>query len=262
MAIRKTYKKNDRQYDLIYTNGNEYIDENNEFYIGFYIIDPKTKQVYKGTEVKNQLDREQLFKVPKSLSDPMNKKYYDLTELKFNFYTGINTYFPRPSEKDYKKGKFTRYFVKKINEDKIYELSQADFKTVNNVNKKGPNGYLFQQFKFEWGISGPIEDVKSANERKLRFINKSYPGIINYLGDLDEFHETKPIVQRQTLDREYPDGEKMHPNLPAAYGFSNQKNQACSNCIFKNNNACKLWQANIRNNYWCGRWKAIPDTTY
>ena len=246
---------------VLYTNGNEYIRaDNREEWIGFYTI-TSDNRVFAGTDY-NDIGRMKLLTIPNSAFDPKNKRYHDLTTDQFDRYNYPPYYFPTPTSRDYKRGTFFRYFVKKINEDIIIEISPEQADKINNRNAKGINSFLWSNYSLRWTISGPINDVRKANERVLLLSRQYMPGLSKYLGDLDEFHETKPIVQRQTLDREYPDGEKMHPNLPAAYGFSNQKNQACSNCIFKNNNACKLWQANIRNNYWCGRWKAIPNTTY
>lgn len=254
-----TFKNN---YSVNYTNGKEFLDSNNNEYIGFYVTEPGNK-FYEGSKtISHGSLKKPLRRIPEYAFNPENKKYFELTDLRFDKHTGVTTNYVQPSKRDYKQGYFTRYFVKKINEDAIYELDVDRYESINIINRVGPNERLYDRLELRWTIAGPIDQAKLANERMLLSKEEFLPGLSKFLGDLDEFHETKPIVQRQTLDREYPDGEKMHPNLPAAYGFSNQKNQACSNCIFKNNNACKLWQANIRNNYWCGRWKAIPDTTY
>ena len=61
--------------------------------------------------------------------------------------------------------------------------------------------------------------------------------------------------------RTYPNGEKIHPRLPLLYGKPphNKPNQNCKNCMFYKNNYCSLWRANIRDEYWCGKWKPKPQ---
>ena len=62
--------------------------------------------------------------------------------------------------------------------------------------------------------------------------------------------------------RKYPDGQPTDPNLPTAYGLPPQdvENQACHNCKFYNNNYCTFWNAPVRHEYWCAKWKSIYYT--
>ena len=60
-------------------------------------------------------------------------------------------------------------------------------------------------------------------------------------------------------NRRYPDGEIISNNLPSAYGLppKGYENQICHNCIFYKNDHCTYWDAPVRDEYWCKKWKAI-----
>lgn len=74
--------------------------------------------------------------------------------------------FPKPTEKDYELGVFTRYFVKKINELKYVELSK---KTYDKIQKKNPNYVweLYTGFKLQWTITGPESQVAITNRNQV-----------------------------------------------------------------------------------------------
>jgi len=65
-------------------------------------------------------------------------------------------FYPKPTTQDYKLGEFTRYFVKKINENKYIETS---FLTPND---------LYIAFQLPWLISGDKEEVARVNQNIVR----------------------------------------------------------------------------------------------
>ena len=98
----------------------------------------------------------------------------------------------------------------------------------------------------------------------LIIINKNYtyPGITNYLSDLNEFHPDEHLVERPIPiehTRGYIDGETIPVQLPASYGLPKteiaESNKRCGTCKFNNLGQCTLWNANIRNNFWCKSWQ-------
>jgi hypothetical protein len=64
-------------------------------------------------------------------------------------------YRPSPIKDDYQSGFITRYFSKKINENKIYEIDPS---TVSLIEKK-----LYYIVNLNWKISGSKEKVMNGN---------------------------------------------------------------------------------------------------
>ena len=136
-------------------------------------------------------------------------------------------------------------------------MSKDSAAKYNNRNREGINSFLWNRCQLTWTISGPIKSAREVNKRVVEEKEKEMTGILNYLSDLDELHEERPILNLQKQTKTYEDGEVIHPNLPVAYGYPQKQGQNCANCAFNKNNACTMWQANIRANFWCGRWKKI-----
>lgn len=65
--------------------------------------------------------------------------------------TDIVRYVPKPTDVDYKNGYITRYFAKKVNENKIIETTNDAYKQSNNP--------LYKVVELRWKISGPKDDV-------------------------------------------------------------------------------------------------------
>lgn len=184
-----------------YTNGGEfvYFDPNVSGYVeyfGFYHV-LKSGQVFAGSDFKKKR-KIKLKNPPKSAFDPKNGAYYLLTNDAFDRYNYPQYYYPRPSKADYKRGSITRTFLQKKNEpDIIIEITQEDAELHNNRNRQGTNAFLWNIDKLIWTISGPIDQVRKANQRAIDSLEKSIKGIKYYLGDLDEFHEDLPILVNQ-----------------------------------------------------------------
>jgi len=74
-------------------------------------------------------------------------------------------YIPTPSESDYKTGFISRYFVKKINNDFVYETSQKDYSNVDLST--------WQKVEVEWKITGPrftqnsVQGVEPFNNTQI-----------------------------------------------------------------------------------------------
>jgi hypothetical protein len=252
------YKLKDITVD--YSNGKEYVYSEGPGkepveYFGYY-HKTKSGHIFAGND-PSSTPKIPLLTAPLSFFNEKNKRYFILTGNAYDRHQYPQYHFPEPTATDYKKGTFTRFFVKKINENTIIEINREDASKYNNSNFVGTNADLWYKMKLSWTITGPIEDVRKVNQRVLESKEQEMRGILNYLSDLDEFHEQRPILNLQKQTRTYSNGEVIHPNLPTAYGYPANEGQNCGNCAFKLNNACSLWQANIRNNFWCGRWKKV-----
>lgn len=91
---------------------------------------------------------------------------------------------PQPTEKDYEKYKFKRYFAKKINSQYGYfEIDEKTYKSIDSKKKEYDyNLYLVGQI--EWAIVG---DTKIININTIRNAELEYPGISFYFRNLEEY---------------------------------------------------------------------------
>lgn len=104
-----------------------------------------------------------------------------------------NTYYPQPTEQDYKKGYVIRYFTKKENEKGfITEISEAEYNSIVN----GTADYdisLYQTTTILWKLTGPLRSTRMSqynvipgivdtNERLTISANKNFLGIVDFIG--------------------------------------------------------------------------------
>ena len=104
-----------------------------------------------------------------------------------------NTYYPQPTEDDYKKGYVIRYFTKKENERGfITEINEAEYNSIVN----GTADYdisLYQTTKILWKLTGPLKSTRTSqynvipgiidtNERLTISSDKNFLGIVDYIG--------------------------------------------------------------------------------
>jgi hypothetical protein len=110
-------------------------------------------------------------------------------------FTGISTNFPvykkpSPDANDYKNGYITRYFVKKINDNTIYEVDSVGFSDISDT--------LYTKSSILWKITGKSNDttdgktlidigVISYNSYSITVLEKTIPGVRNILKNVLEF---------------------------------------------------------------------------
>lgn len=192
-----------------------------------------------------------------------NSQYFNLTGIRFDKYTSPQYYFPELTQRDFNKGNVVRYFAQKINDSSyIMEITRDEFKKRNNTNTEGMDEGIWNTFSLVWTISGTLKEAEKANQRVLIKKNYTYNGITNYLSDLNEFHPDEHLIQKPILDkseRAYDDNEPIPIELPSSYGLPEvgivESNKRCGTCKFNNLGQCTLWNANIRNNFWCKSWQ-------
>lgn len=104
-----------------------------------------------------------------------------------------NSYYPQPTEADYKRGYIIRYFTKKENERGfIIEISDSEYKSILG----GTADYdisVYQTCKILWKITGPLNSQRKSqynvipgiidtNKRLTEEANKTFLGIVDYIG--------------------------------------------------------------------------------
>lgn len=115
-------------------------------------------------------------------------------------YTPPKVYNPRNhlTLLDYKRTWFSRYFVKRRNHanSDIIEINANQYKTLTKKGA-GINGNLYYGITLRWRIAGNVDNefvdgvthfgITDANKRTLFYLEKQMPGIIKFLGFLEEF---------------------------------------------------------------------------
>lgn len=211
------YSENEIEKNL-YTAGKEYMDMDNNEYIGHYHKYIKTGEVF--TELEYNTNKSKKLKpYLTEISNKAIKQYLgtvkDVEELpdvtfivpnnlyKPNQYVAPIQYHPKPTPDEYKVGVMNRYFLKKRNarNGKILEVNK---KTYDLTTEKGPiDGNLWKRYTLKWRISGPINDIKnkanivispgisSTNRRILKKAESEFSGITSYLSNVIQFGKVK-----------------------------------------------------------------------
>jgi len=130
----------------------------------------------------------------KNFTEAQKRNLAVIGNLKSNRIPGKpNSYFPQPSENDYKRGYLIRYFTKKENERGfVIEISEDEYNSIVN----GTADYdvsMYQTTKILWKITGPLRSQRKSqydvtagiidtNQRLTEAANKTFLGIVDFIG--------------------------------------------------------------------------------
>jgi hypothetical protein len=104
-----------------------------------------------------------------------------------------NSYYPNPTEEDYKKGYLIRYFTKKENEKGfVIEISRDEYNSIVD-GTADYNISIYQTVQILWKITGPLKNKRTSqynmtagiidtNERLVESANKTFLGIKDFIG--------------------------------------------------------------------------------
>ena len=153
---------------------------------------------------------EEIFKLPNyqnapglnsvNLPDAIKKRLAGTSKLELNRTPGKpNSYYPQPTEEDYRKGYVVRFFTKKENERGfITEISEDEYNGIVN----GTVDYdisLYQVTKILWKLTGPLRNTRMSqynvipgiidtNQRLTEAANKNFLGIVEWIeGDYAKY---------------------------------------------------------------------------
>ena len=256
------------------TQGEFVLASNREPYVGPYLA-TKDGRYFAGSD-KNLLGPsiiKQSTQFPKEFGKNKNTRIFNLLKKGvFRAHAKHKTLVSSksiPTEADYKKGYYYRYFLyKQNNPDSVIEIKTEDYLEVNK--RKELDRSLYSVDFIKWCLKG---DVASINKKTIDNKVKSNPfvrGIKNIFFTLNEFYKPPKFgestsVENNIPNRYYPDnngepGEIIPSNLPESYQIPPYPNQKCQNCIFlkrKKANGyghCSKWRASIKQSYWCKSW--------
>ena len=206
------YPKNKIQTNL-YSNGDNLVKSSNlELYTGPYYKISNGK-MYVGVTPNSQRYPEELLPLIEDTTSNTTKIINEITISDININnTIVNNYignlddppknqqipvpfYPNPNVEDYKRGYFTRYFAKQINNYSFIEINQLAYKNLESKNSE----YLWQLYyvtEIPWQIRGNATDVYKTNESVVfiqeknnfkglsQFLRKNY--VKYYIGE--DFH--------------------------------------------------------------------------
>tara|TARA_B100001559_G_scaffold171192_1_gene143445 strand:- start:221 stop:1087 length:867 start_codon:yes stop_codon:yes gene_type:complete len=186
------------------------------------LLDLLTGAAFLGSFFQNHLG--QFFKGKGMTANPepllfIPDKKEEETDTKF-----FNRYL-KPSDKDYEKGKLTRYFVKDIPSGKVAELDKNAYVKQQKEDKP------YRKFhKLDWLVSGLVENtkikgydaegIKSKNEKTILLAERALPGIKNLLTDGTQFTKNTLTqnVQGNLVSEEDRLGANSKENLETKIG--------------------------------------------
>jgi hypothetical protein len=117
-------------------------------------------------------------------------KNYSVSKMSNNYPV---SYFPRPTEEEYRKGYITRYFIKGINQNGyITEISPAEYANFQDGSVKYDVSFYITG-KLNWKIIGPLNTIRISqydirmgiidmNKSEVEKLNKTFLGITEYIG--------------------------------------------------------------------------------
>ena len=159
-----------------------------------------------------------------------------------------------PTEEDYNRGYFIRYYLIRVNSDYYKEINIETYTKYNTKKKIDEN--LYNIGKIKWAITG---DVMHINRNMLILQERKHPGITKIFPIYNEFER---IANYNIKGRTYPDFTDIPSQLPPSYDLPKIASRNCQNCFYnKNKGLCMKWNANIRSNYWCKSWFSVTKAT-
>jgi hypothetical protein len=217
----------------LYTNIGEFsITDTGENYEGFYHetfdgkffsgktpSDPNRKSLVKSTlqERENKINQ-----LP-NLKDGLTYRGLGSTESEvYRFGDDPESFIPRPTSQDYKRGYITRYFATKRNQTppRIIEIPQQVYEDLSKQNGTY-NFALWRVISLFWRISGPLRDTRDkngiittgiidTNERIIQDANQQMKGIRQYLSNLIQFAIKEDLV---LISNQYTGGNEYTVKL-------------------------------------------------
>ena len=189
---------------ILRTEGGEFsIKKTNKPYTGQY-IESSNGKFYAGANTFD-LSVELIKITDSSLNFGKNRNTYRYNILKpnkkktFEKIKSIPTFKTKPTDKDYEKLKYTRYFARKVNS--VFGYFEISYKTYKSLKSKKSeyDWHFYECGELEWALKG---DTGIINRNNLLLLQKDWPGILRAFPFLEEYksEEPLPIPKNQPYD--------------------------------------------------------------
>jgi hypothetical protein len=101
------------------------------------------------------------------------------------------SYFPQPTDEDYRIGYIERYFAKPRANIKgvIIEINKDEYENLTGIFST-PTSLHYNAIKLRWVIQGTFEEIQRSNSNTLIYHEKNMPGISLHLGNLLQFWQS------------------------------------------------------------------------
>ena len=184
----------------LFLNGKSYSGKYYETYDGKYFtganpIVGDNKQLYKISDLVRSIGDLDPYQPPvDDLGGPTEQTLINAYSISKRVTNSPISYFPKPTDADYRKGFITRYFIKKINDNGyITEISPSEYANF----KDGTVNYdvsFYLTGQLVWKIIGPPNSVRlsqynivlgviDANKSQVEKLNTTFLGIYDYIGE-------------------------------------------------------------------------------
>jgi len=188
---KKEYYNKEEIVENQYTTGKEYMTKNRVEYIGLY-HKYITGEVY--TLARYNSNKSVPLIPYQEESDDIKIYKSNKPKIKTKYNTP-NIFYPSPTTADIKKKRMTRYVLKNVSTNQIFE---TNLQTVKNYQKKKIDNNLYQLETIEWKISGPLNTttingitqigVIEENIQTIRNKSKKMSGLLQYFKSYSEFY--------------------------------------------------------------------------
>ena len=207
--------------NILNTPGGEFIIRStNQEYIGNY-IELSNGKYYAGNN-PTQLGQELIIPLSfNKLGESENVKLYsNLRPKNTKFQTQVKTIYPSktlPTEEDYNREYYIRYFAKKVNEPKGYMEIDIDIFNAINQQKKTYDYNLYNVGLITWNLKN---GTRKANFTNLQILERTFPFVSIIFPILNEFEIIDNILTTQGGELYYEDGREytgpyhVHEGVP------------------------------------------------
>jgi hypothetical protein len=166
-------------------------------------LDPNSKRLIRSTQKTRETTISQLPPLQGGLTyEGLGSNENEI----YRFGDDPDSFTPRPTGQDYKRGYITRYFATRRNQSppQIVEIPQQVYNDLANRNGNY-NFALWRVISLFWKISGPLRDTRdrngiitkgivNTNERIIQDANQQMRGIRQYLFNLIQFAVREDLV--------------------------------------------------------------------
>ena len=187
----------------LYTKGGElYYPSNNQEYTGYYYV--TSQNLYFTGKYPGDFPNEPLTLGQSEEVTDFNPNTPKLSKQSFWVYQGSGynkqlkntsslplSYYPKPTNKEYKTGEFQRYFLSKSNEIKFIETTKFEYNKY--LNQSPDTAYqLYQTINLSWVLTGNREEVYKVNLSTVQRVENDFGlrGFTQYFKNrFDQFYK-------------------------------------------------------------------------
>ena len=195
--------------NILNTPGNEFIKKfGGEGYVGKY-MELSNGKYYAGSDPSNLGEELIIPLAPNQLNNTIDSVLYsNLKPKKAKFLTQIQSVYPSkstPTEEDYERGYYSRYFARKVNDPKNY--MEIDAGVFNSINQQ-KNQYDFRLYEVgsvTWNLKN---GTRRPNFINLQLLERTFPFVSLIFPKLDEFERIDGILTTQGGELYYENGKE------------------------------------------------------